>query len=81
MVVTNLRLPYSDWLQVKTAAAEEGMSVNEYINDAVRFVTKANMFLGDKTKDDPIWDLPKLAKMKNKPMGHLSAEDRIIYGK
>lgn len=27
-----------------------------------------------------IWDLPKLAKGPNKPMGELSEDDKIIYG-
>lgn len=85
MVVTNLRLPYADWLQVKTVAAEEGLSINEYINRAITFVTKAqslvaNLFVDTSRGNDPIWDLPKLAKMKNKPMGDLSEEDKIIYG-
>lgn len=31
-------------------------------------------------KHDPIWDLPKLAKGPNKPMGELSEDDKIIYG-
>lgn len=86
MVVTNLRLPYADWLQVKTVAAEQGLSVNEYINEAVAFVTKAkslvaNLFAYKKsTVNDPILDWPNLTKkIKIRPMG-LSADDILIYG-
>ena len=86
MVVTNLRLPYADWLQVKTVAAEEGLSVNEYINQAITFVTKAkglvtNLFAVKKpATSDPILDWPNLTKkIKVRPMG-LSADDILIYG-
>ena len=33
----------------------------------------------NKRINDPIWDWPKLAKGKNKPMG-LSPDDILIYG-
>jgi len=84
MVVTNLRLPYADWLQVKTVAAEQGLSVNEYINEALSFVTKAKslaagLFNRKTVYNDPIWNWPVLSqKIKDKPMG-LSVDDNLIY--
>ena len=32
MVVTNLRMPQSEYLQIKSIAGELGMSVNEYMS-------------------------------------------------
>lgn len=83
MVVTNLRLPYSDWLQVKTVAAEEGLSINEYIQSIVRTLTNARQlvvsWVKPKNEKMSIWDLPKLSAGKDKPMG-LSPDDILIYG-
>lgn len=84
MVVTNLRMPMTGWLQVKAAAGELGMSINEY------FTYLANMHtirrtvgfsdMPDKSKRRAsIWDLPKLSRKKNKPMDW-SKEDEVIYG-
>lgn len=84
IVVTNLRMPVTGWLQVKAAAGELGMSINEY------FTYLANMHtirrtvgfsdIPDKSKRRAsIWDLPKLARKKNKPMDW-SKEDEVIYG-
>ncbi len=87
MVVTNLRLPKSDWVLIKTLAAEAQMSLNEYLNYLINIISKARG-LGVSLKKvplkprkrDSIWDLPHLAKgLKRKPMG-LSPEDEIIYG-
>lgn len=73
MVITNLRLPRSEWIIVRSLAAEEGVSVNEFIRKMiVRFSTTFQL------KSPSIWDLPKLASGKNKPLG-LSAEDEEIY--
>lgn len=83
MVVTNLRLPYADWLQVKTVAAEEGVSINEYIQSIITSLSNARQLVSDwvhpHKKTVSIWDLPKLAGGKDKPMG-LSADDILIYG-
>lgn len=85
-VTTNLRMPKEDWLDLKSMAGESGVSLNEFINDLIRFSAKARImgasvreqFIKSKKKD-PIWDLPNLhKKVKVKPMG-LSAEDEVIY--
>jgi len=78
-IVTNLRMDKPDWLQIKAMAGEMGMSMNKYINYLIRKVTTKEM-LGVKkdVQRASIWDLPKLAKMKNAP-GELSEEDEIIY--
>lgn len=80
MVVTNLRMEQPDWLQIKAIAGEMGMSANKYINYLIRKVSTLEV-LGVKPskKSASIWDLPDLAKIKNKPMG-MSKDDEIIYG-
>lgn len=81
-VVTNLRIDEVDWLQVKTLAAELGMSVNQYINAIIKKVSvRTELSLEKKTpkKTYSIWNLSELAKIKDRPM-ELSEEDRIIYG-
>lgn len=80
MVVTNLRMEKPDWLQIKAMAGELGMSVNKYINYLITKVTTGQQ-LGkiEDYKNASIWEeLPKLAKIKNKP-GKLSEDDEIIY--
>ena len=81
MVVTNLRMEQPDWLQIKAVAGEMGMSVNKYINRLIRKVmTREELGVVEDVKKSTIWEeLPKLAKMKNKPMG-MSEDDEIIYG-
>lgn len=82
-IVTNLRIDENLWLQIKSMAAGVGLSVNEYIIRVVQEQsTKIELALdkeGPKLKTRSIWDLAKLAKIKDKPMG-LSEEDEIIYG-
>lgn len=83
-IVTNLRIEEMDWLQVKAEAAEEGLSVNEYINTIIKeAAARMELALGKQAplreKRYSIWNLPKLAKIKDKPMG-LSRQDKIIYG-
>ncbi len=85
MVVTNLRMPYADWTQVKIMASGLGVSVNEFINEILMKAAKA-MELGvdfevtaKRPEADPIWDWPKMAK-NSKPFGSLSPDDKIIYG-
>lgn len=79
MVVTNLRMEQPDWLQIKAMAGETGMSVNKYINNLIRKLSTLEMVGMTEEKKMTIWDLPKLANKKNKPMG-MSKEDEIIYG-
>lgn len=79
-ITTNLRIDENDWLQIKSMAAELGMSVNEYINYLVRSLS-LNRELLDKIDEAPIWRLGDLAKrFKSEPMGELSEDDKIIYG-
>lgn len=80
-VITNLRIDQYDWIQVRSMAAEAGMSVNEYINEIIKIdSSRRELAIQPKSKRKKlsIWDLPKLAQMKDRPMG-LSAEDEIIY--
>lgn len=80
-IVTNLRIDENDWLQVKAMAGERGMSVNEYITKLVQTIsTKVELALDQKAfkEEKSVWDLSKLAKIKDEPMG-LSEEDKIIY--
>lgn len=84
--MTNLRIPRDDWLQIKTLAAASGMSVNQYIINLIQSISvKRELALDEKAvleakrgKKYSIWNLPKLAKAKHKPMG-LSDLDKIIY--
>lgn len=83
MIVTNVRMSKEDWLRVKAAAGEMGMSTNEYINYVVdRYSTFKTVPQNRKKKSSnppSIWDLPKIAKrIKRKPMGW-SDEDEAIY--
>ena len=82
IVTSNLRLPRQDWLMIKTLAAEEGKSFNEYMRALAE-----NMALsltgeneGKRGKKLSIWDLPRVARgIKGKPMG-ANEDDKIIYG-
>lgn len=78
-IVTNLRIDEADWLQVKTKAAELGMSVNEYINYLIRDLS-TKLELAVPEKDSFLLKLSEISKkFKPKPMG-LSEIDKIIYG-
>ena len=84
MVISNIRMPETDWLQIKAAAADLGMSINQYLNFVVEKCALARSLAKKpqeiKLKHDVVWDLPILARnIKNKPMG-LSKEDQEIYG-
>jgi len=78
MVVTNLRVSRADWLQLKVLAAEEGMSVNEYVNFMLQDYAKKKEF-PRKANRRSFYDLLEIAKIKDKPMG-LSKDDEVIYG-
>lgn len=84
MIITNLRMPENMWLQVKSTAAELGISVNEYLNNLIWEVSGRKQ-LGIKSKkkrvnEKKFWEIYKLMdKIEYKPMG-LSKEDEIIYG-
>lgn len=79
-VTTNLRMDSTDWLQVKTMAAELGMSTNQYINYLIKDLAVKRQMAVNPSKNDTIWNLSKLASIVNKPLGALSKEDNIIYG-
>lgn len=83
MVISNIRMPEADWLQVKAAAGDLGMSINQYLNFVVEKCTFTRSLSKKpqkiKLKHASLWDLPMLVKnIKNKPMG-LSKEDEEIY--
>ena len=73
IIVSNIRIPESDWLQVKAVAGDLGMSVNQYINYALeRFTIMRELSkesIKRKKRRDSIWDLPKMARrIKMKPL-------------
>ncbi len=80
MVTTNLRLDRQDWLMIKTLAAEEGKSFNEYVKQVI-IENSLSIKKGENEKKKlSMRDLGKvLASMKDQPMG-LSEDDKIIYG-
>lgn len=84
MVVTNLRMPYADYIQVKTAAAERNMSINEYVTFVMKHSTRKHMMKADRSpatvrQRRSLWRaMEKIATMKGKPMGW-SKEDEAIY--
>lgn len=86
-IVTNLRVDKNDWLQIKTMAAEMGMSVNEYVNYLIKdFSLRRELFTDKKItkkkarKLAPIWKLGEIAKkVKPSPLGELSSDDKLIY--
>ena len=88
MVVTNLRIPQENWLQVKAEAAQYGISVNDYIQRLIDEKSRKTFFAykekGVKRQAkkrrlyQPLWDI--IDKPYNrKPMG-ASEDDKIIYG-
>ena len=86
MIVTNLRMNEANYLAVKVLAAEEGMSVNEYLNTLI-LDTAGKMQLGIKpkrklNKEEKFWDIPNICKSKKlKPEANFfSDDDKTIYG-
>lgn len=79
MVVSNLRIKREDWLQLKVFAAEEGMSINEYVNFMIQDYAKKKQF-PKKVGKRSIWDLSRFEKIPIEPMGELSEDDKAIYG-
>lgn len=80
MVVTNIRMPQSDYRQMKALAGELGISVNEYIHIMVKNDTKKRQ--NKKTKKlisfyDAMENLAQTPTIGT-PMG-LSEDDEIIY--
>lgn len=85
--VTNLRMPEEDWMKVKAAAANLGISANEYIKTIIDDATRREFFA---YKDNPpaprkgtrfyesLWQIIEKPS-KSTPMG-ASEEDKAIYG-
>lgn len=81
MVVTNVRMPQTEWIQIKVAAAGVGMSINEYLRYTAQTVSTYKQLFGKPQKADDkyaaMWAIVK-KKTKGKPMGW-SKEDEAIY--
>ncbi|MBU0569323.1 hypothetical protein KKB40_00900 [Patescibacteria group bacterium] len=81
IVVTNLRIPEDEWLQVKVMAAELGISANEYVSRMIKISSvKRQLVQESKSKDSPYFPLCELINKpyKRKPMS-MSKEDKAIY--
>lgn len=77
IVVTNLRVEKNLWLQIKSIAAADGLSVNEYLNRLIRYTSLKSELIPEEA---PIWKLSEIAKnIKLEPLGELSEDDKIIY--
>lgn len=84
-VTTNLRLDQESWLQAKTAAAELGLSFNEYSKYCLEIVNKYRELAVDYQQTinqakDPIWRLSDITQSVKPSKKKLSDEDHIIYG-
>jgi hypothetical protein len=82
-VVTNLRIKKSDWLQIRAAAAESGMSANEYVNYLLKHLVASQELIGEIKPDKkmaPIWKLKDVASSGRKKPKGLSSRDKVIYG-
>ncbi len=82
MVITNLRIPESDYLRIKARAQDLGMSLNGYFNYLITKLAPRNSVAIKSAPQTSFYQaLRKLANKpyKRKPMG-ASEEDKIIYG-
>ena len=82
-VITNLRIDEDEWLQVKTMAASQGISVNEYITRIIRMENIKEVLGRKNVKSVPkgyqaLLDLAA-SNYKRKPMG-ASEDDKVVYG-
>lgn len=86
MVVTNLRMPQSEYTQMKISAASAGVSVNEYIRRIVKYSAMEKMFATKISPDKSVItsfydDMLKLAQsVPNIRHYDVSDDDAIIYG-
>lgn len=85
-MVTNLRIPKEDWLELKVLAAGLGISVNQYLNTLIDKYAVKHAMAPDvqprklKKKQSPWEALRQLSKtVKKEPSGELSEDDKIIY--
>ncbi len=86
-IVTNLRIPEDDWMRVKAAAANLGISANEYIKSLVDDSMRREFFAYTEKPSTPrkktrfyesLWRVIE-KPYKRKPM-EASEEDKAIYG-
>lgn len=82
MVVSNIRFPQDEWLQLKSAAIYAGMSVNEYLIyltrlDSIKSITGKKIDI-EKTGYDAMGAFLK-RKVEYKP-SKMSSDDEAIYG-
>ena len=86
MVVTNVRMPTSEYRQLKSLAASAGISVNEYIRTTIKSSTMRKIMAVDEklqldTIDSFYTDMLALAKsVPNVKVYDVSDDDAIIYG-
>jgi hypothetical protein len=84
IVTTNLRIPEVDMTLVRTIAASRGISVNDYIKQAIKLTTVKDQ-LGaleiapQKTVYDLLFKLANRKRTKSKIKFELSDEDKVIY--
>lgn len=85
IVVSNVRFPYHQWQQVRSAAADLGMSINEYFQylsnvDQIKKMTGLKKNPKKKSGYEALDKLLEFAKThKGKPMG-ANNDDKAIYG-
>lgn len=83
VVTTNLRIPEVDMMLVRTIAASRGISVNEYIKQAIKLTTVKDQLsaLGESPKESIYDFLLEFAnrKMTKSKKLKLSDEDEAIY--
>jgi len=82
IVVSNIRFPEDEWLQLRAAASSMGMSVNEYMRYLFRTETIKSI-TGIKKTSSKARGYEALEafinrRYKRKPMG-ASEDDKIIY--
>lgn len=82
MIVSNVRFPEDQWLQLKTAAYANGMSVNEYfkyLHKISSLMISTGLLVKDPKKSG-YEAMEKFLKRKviGKPMG-MSDDDEAIY--
>lgn len=86
-IVTNLRIPEEDWMKVKAAAANSGMSANEYMKTIIDDATRREFFAYEEKSSavrkktrfyESLWRVIE-KPYKRKPM-EASEEDKAIYG-
>jgi hypothetical protein len=83
LITTNLRIPKDDLSLTRAMALGVGMSINEYMNVAIKKATYADYVAVPQKKKVSVYDaLIKLSKMKVKDSdrSEFSEDDEAIYG-